>query len=208
MSGAISVSIMSEQEDLPMASDKKREKTVPKSIPKRQDPSREALMAALSSKDDEVRVKARLSFVTMGRAAVVPLAEALKGKDDLARWEAAKALGEIGAEEAAPFLVKALEDEAFDIRWLAAIGLIGMNIRGLKPLLHALMEQGDSAFLRQGAHHVIHDLNKGELRKYLSAVLAALENVEPSMSVPQAAYHALEMLEKERKISDTWKHTS
>ena len=82
-----------------------------------------------------------------------------------------------------------------------------MNIKGLKPLLHALMEQSDSVFLRQGAHHVIHDLNKGELRKYLSAVLAALENVEPSMSVPQAAYHALEMLEKEKKISGTWKHS-
>jgi HEAT repeat protein len=190
-----------------MAPDKKREKTMSKSILKGQDPSCDALITALSSKDDGVRVRARHSLVTMGKAAVAPLAEALKEKDDLVRWEAAKALGEIGAPEAAPSLVKALEDEAFDIRWLAAIGLIGMNIKGLKPLLHALMEQGDSAFLRQGAHHVIHDLTKGELRKYLSTVLAALENVEPSMSVPQAAYHALEMLEKERKISDIWEHT-
>ena len=190
-----------------MASDKKREKTVSKSIPKRQDLSCEALISALSGKDDGVRLRARQSLVAMGKAAVPSLAEALGDKNDLVRWEAAKALGEIGAPEVAPFLVKALEDEAFDVRWLAAIGLIGMNIKGLKPLLHALMEQGDSAFLRQGAHHVIHDLNKGELRKYLSAVLAALENVEPSMSVPQAAYHALEMLEKERKISDIWKHT-
>jgi HEAT repeat protein len=195
------------REEPPMATDKKREKPLSKSIPKARGPSPEALIAALSSEDDGVRVGARQSLVTMGKAAVPPLAEALGNKDDLMRWEAAKALGEIGAPEAALSLVKALEDESFDVRWLAAIGLIGMNIKGLKPLLHALMEQGDSVFLRQGAHHVIHDLTKGELRRYLSTVLAALENVEPTMSVPQAAYHALEMLEKEKKISNIWKHT-
>jgi len=188
---------------------RKREETLSKSRStlKRQGPPIETLIAALSSRDDAARVKARHSLVAMGRPAVPLLAEVLKGADGLARWEAAKALGEIGVPEAAPILVEALKDEEFDVRWLAAIGLIGMNIKGLKPLLHALMEQGDSVFLREGAHHVIHDLTKGELRKYLSLVLAALENVEPAMSVPQAAFHALELLEKEEMISDTWKHS-
>ena len=94
-------------------------------------------------------------------------------------------------------LVKALEDEEFAIRWLAATGLIGMNIRGLKPLLRALMGQDDSYLVREGAHHVIHDLAKGELRKYLAPVLAALEDVEPAVEVPGAALRALEMLEKD-----------
>ncbi len=170
-------------------------------------PSIEALIKALSSEDDGVRVRARSSLVAMGKAAIPPLAEALNDRDGLVRWEAAKALGEIGAPEAGPLLVKALEDEQFDVRWLAAIGLIGMNIKGLKPLLHALMEQSDSVFLREGAHHVIHDLTKGELRKYLAPVLAALENIEPAAGCAQAAFHALEMLEKEKKISDTWKHS-
>jgi len=179
-----------------------------KSIPRRQESPIEAMIAALSSEDDGKRVKARHSIVAMGKAAVPLLAQALRNGDTLVRWEAAKALGEIGVSEAAPPLVKALEDGEFDVRWLAAIGLIGMNIRGLKPLLHALMEQGDSVFLREGAHHVIHDLAKGGLRKYLALVLAALENVEPSMGVPQAAFHALEMLEKDNLISDTWRHAS
>jgi HEAT repeat protein len=190
-----------------MAIDKKREKAVSKSILKGQASSLDASITALSSKDDGVRVRARQFLVTKGKGSVPSLAKALKDKDDLVRWEAAKALGEIGGPEGASSLVKALEDEAFDVRWLAALGLIAMNIKGLKPLLHALMEQGDSAFLRQGAHHVIHDLNKGELRRYLSALLAALENVDPTMTVPQAAYHALEMLEKEKKIPDIWEHT-
>ena len=171
------------------------------------DSSPDALIKSLSSEDDGVRVKARHFLVAMGKAAVRPLAEALEDGDELLRWEAAKTLGEIGAPEAAPFLVKALEDEEFDVRWLAAMGLIGMNIRGLKPLLHALMEQGDSAFLREGAHHVIHDLTKGELRKYLAPVLTALEGTEPTAGCAQAAFHALEMLEKDKRISDIWKHS-
>lgn len=170
-------------------------------------PSLQALIKSLSSDDDGVRVKARHSLVAMGKAAVAPLAGALKDGNELLRWEAAKALGEIGAPEAAPFLVRALEDEQFDVRWLAAVGLIGMNIKGLKPLLHALMEQSDSVFLREGAHHVIHDLTKGELRKYLAPVLASLENIEPAAGCPQAAFHALEMLAKDKRILETWKHS-
>jgi HEAT repeat protein len=170
-------------------------------------PPLQALIKSLSSEDDGVRVKARHSLVAMGKAAVGPLAGALKDGNELLRWEAAKALGEIGVPEAAPFLVRALEDEQFDVRWLAAVGLIGMNIKALKPLLHALMEQSDSVFLREGAHHVIHDLTKGELRKYLAPVLAALENIEPAAGCPQAAFHALEMLEKDKRILETWKHS-
>ena len=197
-------------------SPKKGEKRGPKSAPRAKKtettrssgPPLEALIKSLSSEDDGVRVNARQSLVALGKAAVAPLVEALKDENNLLKWEAAKALGEIGAPEAAPILVKALEDEQFDVRWLAAVGLIGMNIKGLKPLLHALMEESDSVFLREGAHHVIHDLTKGELRKYLAPVLAALENIEPAAGCPQAAFHALEMLEKDKRILDTWNHSS
>ena len=160
----------------------------------------DAVIADLASHDDRTREKARHTLVTMGKDAVQSLIEALKDKRYLMRWEAAKALGEIGASQSAPALVDALEDEEFDVRWLAAVALIRMNIRGLRPLFQALMERGDSTLLRDGAHHVIHDLSKGELRKYLLPVLAALEDVEPSMEAPQVAFQALEKLEKDIKI--------
>jgi HEAT repeat protein len=160
----------------------------------------DAFIADLASHDDRTREKARHTLVAMGKDAVQSLIEALKDKRYLMRWEAAKALGEIANAAAAPSLVAALEDEAFDVRWLAAVALIRMNIRGLRPLFQALMERGDSTLLRQGAHHVIHDLSKGELRKYLLPVLAALEDVEPSLEAPQAAFQALEKLGKDIKI--------
>ncbi len=169
------------------------------------------LVADLASRNDVTRVRGRQLLVSMGKAAVPSLIEALKNKKYLVRWEAAKALGEIGEPEAASALVEALEDREFDVRWLAAEGLIKLNINGLKPLLQALRDRGDSALLREGAHHVFHDLAKGALKKSLTSVLAALERIEPGeevpwaavhetgVEVPRAALHALEMLEKMRR---------
>jgi hypothetical protein len=82
----------------------------------------EALITSLGSHDDVVRVKARHTLVSLGKAAVPSLIVALKNKNDLVRWEATKALGEIGDPESAPALVRGLEDEDFDVRWLAAEG--------------------------------------------------------------------------------------
>jgi HEAT repeat protein len=175
------------------------------------EPSMETLINTLSSHKDKAREAARHTLVAMGKAAVPSLIEALRNKNTLMRWEAAKALGEIGDPETAPVLVKALEDEEFDVRWLAAEGLIKMNIKALKPLLEALEHRGDSVLLREGAHHVFHDLAKGRLRKFLVPVLAALEALEPGeevlrvahhemeVEVPWAARRALEVLEKLKK---------
>lgn len=157
-----------------------------------------AFIADLASHDDVTREKARHSLVAMGRRCAPWLTEALRNGNYLMRWEAAKALGEIAAPESAPVLVEALEDKEFDVRWLAAEGLIKLNVKGLKSLLHALMKKADSGFLREGAHHVIHDLAKGALRKPLAPVLASLEDVEMTIEAPEAAFKALEMLEKDK----------
>ncbi len=175
------------------------------------EPSVEALINTLSTLKDKVREGARHTLVAMGKPAVPSLIKALKSKKALVRWEAAKALEEMADPETAPVLVEAMEDDDFDVRWLAAEGLIKMNIKGLRPLLEALELRGDSVLLREGAHHVFHDLAKGELRKFLVPVLASLEALEPgeevpwvarhemAVEVPAAARQALEMLEKLEK---------
>jgi len=154
------------------------------------------LIGALSSYNDLSRVEARKALVVFGSQTIPFLAEALKDSNFLRRWEAAKTLGEIGDPKAAPILVKALEDEKFDVRWLAAKALIDMNVRSLKPLFEALIERADSVLLRQGAHHVLHDLAKGELRIYLAPVLIALECMDCAVQVPPVVSHALDDLAK------------
>jgi hypothetical protein len=176
-----------------MAREKKQEKTMSKSIhgskkrkTEKMTPLIETLIADLASKDDMARVKARHSLVAMGKIAVPLLTEALESKKYLIRWEAAKALTEIGDPGAAPALVEALEDEEFDVRWIAGEGL--------------LKERADSPFLREGAHHVLHDLAKGALRESLTPVLGALEVMEPVEEIPLIAHKALEILDAIKKL--------
>ena len=159
-----------------------------------------ALLTDLGSKDGLVRVRARNSLVAIGEQAVGPLVKALAHRNQWVRWEAAKALGQIGDPTAAEALVRALEDEVFDVRWLAAEGLITLGRGALLPLLHALAERSDSEWLREGAHHVFHDLVKGspDLKDILQPVLATLEDVEPSLEVPFAAEAALNKLIREK----------
>ena len=70
-----------------------------------------------------------------------------------------------------------------------------MNVKALKPLFKALIEHANSILLRQGAHHVLHDLAKGELRTYLVPLLIDLENMD-SAHIPTEVSYALESLEK------------
>lgn len=153
-----------------------------------------SLVADLASHDGQVRERARQCLVDIGGPAVALLIEALGDPNSQVRWEAAKALGQIADPVAAPALVKALRDKGFAIRWLAAEGLIALGSKGLVPLLRALIERSDSVWLRQGAHHVLHDLVGRVPEEVLQPVLAALEGVEPSLEVPLAAETALDAL--------------
>ena len=160
----------------------------------------DSLIADLSNKNGLARQRARQSLVAIGKPAVGALLKALEHSNFQVRWEAAKAIGEIGDPTAAPALVKALEDEDSGIRWLAGDGLIGMGRDGLGPLLQALTACSDAVWLQEGAHHVLRTLIKrsDSLRNILSPVLAALESPEPSTGVCQAAFKALEVFERDR----------
>ncbi len=160
------------------------------------DPLMSALIADLSSGDGLVRQRARARLVKMGESTVGPLTRALGDTDGQVRWEAAKALGEIGAVavSSAPALVNTLEDRRRDVRWLAAEALVALGRPGLVPLLEAVVRRSASVWLREGAHHVLHGLAGGELEEIVSPVLAALEGAEPALVAPEVARRALEAL--------------
>lgn len=157
-----------------------------------------SLIADLNSQDGQVRVRARKSLVAIGGRAVKPLVEALASKREWVRWEAAKSLGQIGDLAAVQALIIALEDKMFDVRWLAAEGLIFIGRGALVPLLQALVEHPDSHWLQEGMHHVLHDLDKGDLTEILQPVITALESFEPSVEAPLAVRTALKALAKEQ----------
>jgi nucleotide-binding universal stress UspA family protein len=153
-----------------------------------------SLIGNLASDDGVVRVKARKSLVTMGKQAVAPVIEALKSKKHWVRWEATKTLAQLGDPTATQALVNALEDEEFDVRWLAAEGLIHLGDKAIGILLKALTDRPDSAWLREGAHHVLHDLPEANFKQSIKPVLEALEDVQPSLEVAPAAEAALDII--------------
>lgn len=150
----------------------------------------------LGSRDGMVRQRARHSLVAIRKPVILHLSKLLGDRNEQVRWEAAKALGEIADPKTAAPLTCALEDEEFDVRWLAAEGLIALKHEGLPSLLKALMERPQSVWLREGAHHVLHDLARTSLRKQVKALLEALEGVGPEIDVPPAAQKLLNSLGK------------
>ncbi len=159
-------------------------------------PSLSELMSQLTDHEGPVRERARHALVKIGTPAVPLLIEALTNKNKQLRWEACKALGGIKDPKASAPLVGALEDESMEIRWLAAEGLIAVGRHGIAPLLEALVDRSDSIFLRQGAHHVLHALEKeGLLKPQTMAVLDALRTLEAESAVPLQARKALNALQ-------------
>ena len=159
----------------------------------------DTLIADLNNHDGLVRQRARITLVDIGEPAVESLIKALETKEDPVHWEAAKALSQIGNPKSVQALVNALQDNQFSVRWLAAEGLIAIGRYSLVPLLQALVDRAESARLREGAHHVIHDLVSRNLldpfsKTQIIPVLTALNDSEPAVEVPVAAERALQAI--------------
>jgi HEAT repeat protein len=157
----------------------------------------DALITQLDEDSRIMRQRAREELVDIGHPAVDPLIKTLvdSKSDERLRWETAKALSEIADPSAAPALVKVLEEDwSFGVRWLAAEGLISMAERGLPTLLEALIERPESAWLREGAHHVLRVLAAEGLHAELAPVLNAMDDIEPVIELPLAARTALTRL--------------
>lgn len=153
------------------------------------------LITTLTGKNGPARKRAREQLVEIGQPAVSSLLPLLSDKQTYVRWEAAKALSEIGDLGAAPALVKALEDDDPGIRWMAAEGLVRVEQAGLPPLLEALMEHGESSRLREGANHVLKILAKNEkLPPQAESVLHALHGAGSASEIPRTAKIALETM--------------
>jgi HEAT repeat protein len=152
-------------------------------------------LASLASPDVLERDRARHRLVWAGSASLGPLIAALPDADRIARWEIVKALGEIRDAAAAPALIELLDDQRFDLRWLAAEGLIALDQDGIPPLLRSLEHAAwDNVWLREGAHHILRSQLSGPLGPTIAPVVAALEGSEPGLSVPLAAFQALNTL--------------
>ncbi len=160
-----------------------------------------SLVETLASADGAERHAARVQLEEIGRPAVPTLLRALQSPSEYARWEAAKALGRLPDPSAAAALVSALQDEKAGVRWLAATALINLGRDALMPLLRGLEGNSDSIWFRDGAHHVLHSLIKDGVADEAIPVLEALEDIEPCIEAPVAAYNVLQDLRSRGEAS-------
>ena len=130
----------------------------------------------LSSDNGIKRQKARNELVKIGEPAIDYLIELQFAPQHHTRWEAIKALSQIAEPDSIPLLINSLEDEKFDVRWLAAEGLINIGKDSIKPLVITLLENTDSEYLREGVHHVLKDLQLEGKYPDENNVLEALES--------------------------------
>jgi HEAT repeat protein len=154
-----------------------------------------SLIRSLDDSDGLKRRDAREELEQIGKPATPYLIKALDDASKRVRWEAAKALVAIKDSRAAPALVNSLMDEVFEIQWLAAEALIALGTDSVVPLLKKLITDYRSLFLRQGAHHVLHDLEKKNLLDpETQDVVDDLRCIEPMEPFPYRAKRALDSL--------------
>lgn len=115
----------------------------------------EPLVRLLSDENRRVAGAAERALEQIGPAGVPALVQALSRGSEQARWHAAKALTVIRDLRAIPAQVEALNDPNYGVRWLAAEGLVAEGPAALAPLLEALHSRKPTAWLRQGATHVL-----------------------------------------------------
>lgn len=160
----------------------------------------EKLIKQLQSKNGVERQRARNELVKIGKPTVPFLINLLSSTKEQSRWEACKALGAMRDISACKSFVAALRDESLGVRWLAAEGIVALGTRSLIPLMEALEMHFDSIFLREGAHHVLHDFEHMNLLDgKTKVVLDSLRYMQPESPVAWAAHEALIHLEKTKR---------
>jgi HEAT repeat protein len=136
------------------------------------------IKGSLDTKSSGKKLAARSTLVRMGKTIIPQLHKLLDSENGLLRMETAKIVELIADRRSIPILIRLLDDKEFEIRWIAAEGLIKIGRRSILPLLKSVRD-GESSFLHnKGAHHVLLSLlNKNEKDK-LTSLLQSLDNAQ------------------------------
>ncbi|MCC6385899.1 MAG: HEAT repeat domain-containing protein [Dehalococcoidia bacterium] len=153
-----------------------------------------AYVGQLRSDSPRRRREAREALAATGSAATAQVVGALETGNDGLRWEAARVLADLHDPASAGALASALMDDDAGVRWLAAEALIAIGPACLLPLLRLLLRRSDSAWLREGVHHVLSVVGSTAPPE-VAAVLHALEGIAAPTAVLAPTDTALRALE-------------
>lgn len=130
------------------------------------------LIEALADFDKSVRRQAMLALSTIGKAAIEPLAEAMKEPKWETRYRAAEALGKIADEKAVQPLIQGLRDNRDHVRYMAAKGLYYLrNSDAVEPLIILLKDE--NSYVRLMAVHALGVLGGENVKAALKEALGS-----------------------------------
>jgi HEAT repeat protein len=128
------------------------------------------LIEALADFDKSVREQATLALSTIGKAAIEPLAEAMKEPKWETRYRAAEALGKIADEKAVQPLIQGLKDSRDHVRYMAAKGLHDLgDSDAVEPLIILLKDE--NVYVRLMAVHALGTLGGKKVNAALNKAL-------------------------------------
>lgn len=156
----------------------------------------EELIAKLADSDGIQREKARNELVEIGGIDVVrALIIAINDHRPEVRFEAAKALIALGDPIAASALAHHLHDVDGDIRRLVAGGMAKLGKDALMTTLTSAIHYASDSGFCEAAHQAFQEFKKyGVHPELMDSLISACEDDEPGVSLPVAAFNALEAI--------------
>jgi HEAT repeat protein len=146
----------------------------------------------IDSEDYARKHNARITLVKKGNKVIPHMLKLLSSKNRLLRMEAAKVIELVADISSIPLLITLLNDKVFDIRWIAAQGLIRIGRKSIKPLLKSVCSGKNSLFLDNRAHHVLNKLLYENEKLELNSLMLSLDNYhETGETAPFEASKAL-----------------
>src|SRR5664279_5735374 len=151
----------------------------------------------LDSKNSENKLAARSKLVSMGKSIIPQLHRLLDSENGLLRMEITKVVELIADRKSIPFLINLLDDKEFEIRWIAAEGLIKIGRRSIVPLIKSVRDGKSSFIFNKGAHHVLNGLlNESEKNKVRPLLLSLDDSHELGETAPVEASKAIKTIFK------------
>jgi HEAT repeat protein len=151
----------------------------------------------LDEKSYSKKLDSRMTLVKMGKTVIPYMHKLLASGNVFVRMEAAKVVELIADRKSIPELIDLLNDTEFDIRWIAAEGLIKIGRRSILPLLKSIRDGKSSLFLNKGAHHVLLSLlSENEKNKSTQLLLSLDDYHELGETAPVEASKAIKNISK------------
>jgi HEAT repeat protein len=159
------------------------------------------LISALSDEEDySNKQNAIIALERMGKKVIPQIHNLLTSDNSLLRMEAARIIKAIADKRSIPVLITMLDDIEFDLRWIAAEGLIKIGRKSITPLLKAIRDGKSSLLLNKRAHQILSSLLYEAEKEQLFTLLLSLDDYHGLIET--APVEALKALKTFKTFSD------